>query len=135
MKRAIKDHPKNLLVIDPDKEFSENVRLFMEQDYHVDIRQSLEHMDRTIILRRIDLVVIDAEYITRELLPLLKDSRLNHPGLKIIIMYTYLPDDKNLERGLIELADDVIAKPFNVDVLKEKIDHLLLLSKSSSFLH
>ncbi|GEM_PF-6845713 len=134
MKRDISNRPKNILVIDPDKEFSENVRLFMEQDYHVDIRQNIEYIDHTIILRRINLVVIDAEYVTRDLVPVLNTIRRHHPGLKIIIMYTYLPEDKILEKDLIDLSDDVIAKPFNVDLLKDKVDHLLLQQKSSSFL-
>jgi len=116
---------KNILVIDPDKEFCKSVRLYLEENYNVYSRQGLEYIDYTILLKQINLLLIDADYANQNLLSLLADSRQKHPDLKIVIMYTYFSSNKKEEFNIAETADDMIAKPFDVQLLKEKVDLLL----------
>jgi len=123
---------KNILVIDPDKEFGRNVRLYLEEEYGVFTRQGLMHIDYTIILRQIQLIICEAEFLNNELLVLIKRLREKHPPLKLIVMYTYLPDDENIKKMLLTAADDLIAKPFDVKSLKNKVDALLGISHSRS---
>lgn len=123
---------KNILVIDPDEEFCRSVRLFLEESYNVTTRQGVEYIDYSIILNKIDLLIIEVDLADRELVQLLHYIRQNHAHIKIIVMYIYLPSDKNLERALTNDADDMIAKPFDVDLLRQKVDVLLNHKRFSS---
>ncbi len=116
---------KNILVVDPDKEFCKNMRLFLEENYSVTCRHGLEYLDYTILLKRINLLLIDADFGGRKLADVLAQVHQKHPILKSIVMYTYFSSDKNEERTISEEADDMIAKPFDVKILKEKLDSLL----------
>ena len=118
----------NILVIDPDEEFCKNVRLYLEENYNVNARQGLEYLDYTILFNSIDLILIEADYADSNLVQLLERLKTNHPDLKIIIMYTYFPADKIVEKALAKDADDMIAKPFDVYQLKSKVDTLLKAS-------
>ncbi len=116
---------KNILFVDPDKEFCKSVRLFLEENYAVTCRHGLEYIDYTILLKRIDLLVIDADFGGQKLAEVLAGLRHKHPLLKSIVMYTYFSSDKKEERIVSEEADDMIAKPFDVKVLKSKLDSFL----------
>ena len=115
----------NILVIDPDREFCKSVRLYLEESYNVFSRQGLDNIDYAILLKRIDLLLIDADYITENLSEVLSSIHSKHPNLKIIIIYTYFSSNKKEELTIAEEADDLLAKPFDVKVLKEKVDHLI----------
>jgi len=116
---------KNILVIDADEEFSRDVRLYLEENYHVTTRQGMEFLDYTIILKKTDLLILEADYADRTLLKLIEQLKQNHPTIKILIMYTYFHSDTLVEKALVNDADDVIAKPFDVVMLKNKVDQLL----------
>ena len=116
---------KRVLVVDPDKDFCKNVRLYLEDSYNVTTSQSFDYLNHTILLHKIDLLVIGADFAAQNLLELLNDLKANYSDLKIIIMYNYLPTDKKIGMALLNDADDTIAKPFDVNLLKEKVDVLL----------
>lgn len=119
------DKTIKILVIDPDEDFSNDVRLFLEDNYHVDTRQTIDHLDYTIILNKVDLIILAVDYPDNNLTSLLDQIRKNHNKIKIIIMYTYFPLDHNLEKSLVNHADDMITKPFDVALLKNKVDVLM----------
>ena len=126
---SVKSNSKrNIFVVDPDKDFCESVRLYLEDSYNVNSRQGLEYVDYTILLKKIDLLLIDADYVSQNLIGVLSDVRKKHNNLKIIIMYTYFASNKKDEVLLAKAADDMIAKPFDVQILKEKLESLLLLT-------
>ncbi len=115
----------NILVIDPDKEFCKDVRLFLEENYNVFTRQGMEYIDYSILLNKINLIILEADNADYNLVHLIDKLRENHSNIKIIIMYTYFTADKTTERALARDADDMIAKPFDVCLLKNKVDRLL----------
>lgn len=115
----------NILVIDPDEDFCRDVRLYLEENYEVNTRQGIEYIDYTIILKKVDLLIIEADYADKNLLQLLEELKRNHAKIKIILMYTYFSSDKLIEQALANDADDMIAKPFDVAILKNKVDQLL----------
>jgi len=115
----------NILVIDPDEDFCRDVRLYLEENYTVNTRQGIEYLDYTIIFKKIDLLIIEADYADTKLISLLKDLKLNHAKIKIILMYTYFASDKIIEQAVANDADDMITKPFDVALLKNKVDRLL----------
>jgi DNA-binding NtrC family response regulator len=116
--------PKNILVVDQDKDFCRNVRLYLEQDYKIITRQRLKYVDYTIILNNIDLFIIDADFNRDNLLKFIQDLKRSHLNIKIIVMYTYFMFDKETEKKLYRFSDDMIAKPFDVSLLKNKVDKL-----------
>ncbi len=116
---------KRILVIDPDEDFCRNVRLYLEESYEVTARQGLEYIDYTILLNRVDLLLIEADFADFELVNALQQIHKDYPSVKIIIMYTYFPADRKIERALVKIADTTIAKPFDVFQLKTKVDDLL----------
>ena len=124
MSPAIKTNP-NILVIDPDKDFCKNVRLYLEDSYNVFSRQGLEYIDYTILLKQVHVLLIDADYINENLSEIISSIHSKHPALKVIIIYTYFSSNKREEKTIAEEADDLLAKPFDVKVLKEKLDYLL----------
>jgi len=122
---SLSSKKKSILVIDPDEEFCRSMRLYLEEDYLVTSRQSLDYIDYAIILNKIDLLIIEADLANEELIALISQIRKNHPAIKIIVMYIYLPSNKSIGKALVQDADDMIAKPFDVDILRMKVDALL----------
>jgi DNA-binding NtrC family response regulator len=116
---------KRILVIDPDEEFCRSIRLYLEEDYQVTTRQGFDYFDYSIILNKIDLLIMEADLADARLIHLIKQIRHNHPAIRIIIMYVYFPPDKTIEKALVEDADDIISKPFDVDILQQKVNSLL----------
>jgi len=98
---------KRILVIDPDEDFCRNVRLYLEESYDVTARQGLEYIDFTILLNRVDLLLIEADFANAELVRSLQRIQKDHKDLKIVIMYTYFPADKKIERALVRIADAI----------------------------
>ena len=101
------------------------MRLYLEENYAVFSRQGLEYLDYTIILKKINLLLIDAENNSPYLAQELSDIRRKHPDVRLIIMYTYFSTSKEEEMKLANVADQMLAKPFDVQILKGKVDILL----------
>ncbi|WP_456405829.1 hypothetical protein [Caldithrix abyssi] len=115
----------NLLVIDPDHEFCKNVGMYLEDSFNVYIRDNVEYLDYTIILNRIDLVIVNVDNADEKLLKELFNLKQQHQNVKIILMYTFIPDKPEIRRQLKKIADALITKPFDVELLKIKIECLL----------
>lgn len=114
-----------ILVVDSDKEFCQNVRLFLEDEYNVYIRQNCYNLKRFITLKRIELIICEAEFFNKETLETFAGLKRRHPGIRLLLMYTYLSDDLEIKKALLRDVDDLIAKPFRVNELKNKVDRLL----------
>lgn len=120
------DKNVKVLVIDPDKDFARDVRIFLEETYYVDTKQELDHLDYTFILNRIDVIILAVDSVGQNVIALLEQVRANHRKIKIIIMYTYFSSDREIEKTLVNYADDMITKLFDVALLKSKVDSLLI---------
>ena len=116
----------NILVIDPDEDFARDVKLYLDDSYHVQIRPTIDQFDYTIILNKIDVIIIAIDLIDNDFLNLIEQLRNNHTNIKIIIMYTYISSDKEIEQKMMSITDDMIAKPFDVALLKDKVDCLII---------
>ncbi|WP_456443788.1 hypothetical protein [Caldithrix abyssi] len=115
----------NLLVIDPDHEFCKNVGMYLEDSFNVYIRDNVEYLDYTIILNRIHLLIVNVDNADEKLLKELFNLKQQHQNVKIILMYTFIPDKPEIRRQLKKIADALITKPFDVELLKIKIECLL----------
>ena len=115
----------NVLVIDPDHEFCKNVGMFLEDSFNVYIRDGLEYLDYTIILDQIQLMLVNVDNADEAFLEELTNIKQNHPDVKILFMYTLMPEKAEIRFKIKKLADASIAKPFDVELLKIKMDCLL----------
>ena len=122
----IKSKNIKILVIDPDEDFARDVQMFLEDTYCVTTRQIIDLLDYTIILNNIDVIILSVDSVDIAFITLLEKIRRNHSNIKIIIMYTYLSSDRAVEKKLIEFTDDIITKPFDVTILKNKVDSVLI---------
>lgn len=122
----IKSKNIKILVIDPDEDFARDVQMFLEDTYCVTTRQIIDLLDYTIILNNIDVIILSVDSVDKAFITLLEKIRRNHSNIKIIIMYTYLSSDRAVEKKLIEFTDDIITKPFDVTILKNKVDSVLI---------
>ena len=120
-----KHYRKNILVIDPDHEFCKNVGLYLEDSFNVFIRSSIEYLDYTIFLNQVHLILVNVDSPAHFLLKELSSLKQKHPNVKVILMYTLWPEDSSIQKKLKQLADASIAKPFDVERLKIKIENLL----------
>jgi len=119
---AHKETPKrNILVVDPDKDFCNSVRLYLEDSYMVYDRRTLDKIDYTVMLKRIDFLLINADYIQKDFGDVLSRLRLRYPSLIIIVLYTSFSAPQD-EKTLAQLADAMLAKPFDVKLLKKRLD-------------
>lgn len=125
-----KDDKKiRILVVDPDEDFARDIQLFLEETHSVDTRQEVDQRDYTIILDNIDVIILAVDALCQNVIALLEKIRGNHKKIKIIIMYTYFSSARDIEKILVNYADEMITKPFDVTLLREKVD---LLLKSAS---
>ncbi|NOX87958.1 MAG: hypothetical protein GXO77_02955 [Calditrichaeota bacterium] len=99
--------------------------MYLEETYNVYTREGIDYLDYSIFLNRINLLLINIDNATDHLLDEIKSLKNNHPRIKIVLMYTFLPEDSALRKALMLNSDGLIAKPFDVVRLKAKIDSLL----------
>ncbi len=71
-----------------------------------------------------DLLLSDIRMPVMDGIALALDTAVQYPGLKILLM-TGFADQQERAHGLDALIHDVIAKPFTLDVLLEKVDEAL----------
>ncbi|MEJ2542918.1 MAG: response regulator [Calditrichaceae bacterium] len=116
----------NVLVIDPDEEFAHDVKMFLEDTYCVNIKPTIDKLDYSNTLDHVNVIIIAIEFLSKDFINLIEQLRKKHENIKIISMYTYITSDKELEHKLIEYSDDIITKPFDVTLLKNKLDSFLI---------
>ncbi len=120
-----KDFKKNVLVLDPDREFCKNVGMFLEDRFNVYIREDVESLDYTILLNQIQLMLVNVDNADAAFLEELSNIKKNHPDVKILFMYTLMPEKADIRQKIKKLADASIAKPFDVELLRIKMECLL----------
>ncbi|MCD6375123.1 MAG: hypothetical protein J7L94_06315 [Caldisericaceae bacterium] len=120
-----KDFKKNVLVLDPDREFCKNVGMFLEDRFNVYIREDVESLDYTILLNQIQLMLVNVDNADAAFLEELSHIKKNHPEVKILFMYTIMPEKADIRLKIKKLADASIAKPFDVELLRIKMECLL----------
>ncbi len=125
MRNSAKTFSKNILVIDPDHELCKSIGLYLQDAFNVYLRYDLDYLDYTIFLNNINLILIDVDALTPYVVNNLQKVKKIYPQIKFLIMYTLLPENSELRNALRNLADGMIAKPFDVECLRFKIDVLL----------
>ncbi len=112
------------MVVTPDKDFCRSVRLYLEESYTVYDRRTLDKIDYAVMLRRIDMLVIDVDSMSSGVGSVLYELRKKYPSLVIIILYTYFAQPQD-EKQLAVISNEMLAKPFDVKLLKKHLDSYL----------
>jgi CheY-like chemotaxis protein len=111
-----------LLIIEDDKKIAQQIRKYLESmDYSVDIASSYEEaiykMNSFFDLALLDINLPDKDGTS--LLAILKNKDIR------VIITTVKNDESFIVRTLDSGADDYLTKPFNLDVLRARIDATL----------
>ena len=125
---------KAVLIIEGDKDLADSIKLYLEDSYRVYITKDPAQIGRYISRYHIKLILTDIDVASPELQKKLIHLKTSNPDVKIILMYMFLDEDEVQEQPFFKNADDYIFKPFDADVLKNKLDKLLAI-QSANILH
>jgi DNA-binding response OmpR family regulator/two-component sensor histidine kinase len=123
------DNQRKMLVIDDNKEitdflmeiFSDSFKVITASDGQDGLNKALQYLPE-IILSDINMPIIDGKKLCQQL----KANNLTNHIPIILISAQTLPHEQI--DGLMHGADDYIAKPFNTNILKQKV-HILLKNR------
>lgn len=116
--------PYNILLIDDDEDFREEIRDFLE-DYEV-IEASCGEEALRILMRpnEIDLVILDVRMPGVRGTKVLREIKKMAPGLGVVILTGFSTKDTAIE-ALKGRADDYLEKPVDIERLNDVIGGLL----------
>jgi DNA-binding response OmpR family regulator len=123
-----------VLVFIDDPDLAESIRLYLEDSYQVYLLS--DPVDLKIYLARynINILLTDLDTTGVGQLQQLPGIKSEYPQLKIIVMYMFLDEEERKEKPVLNVADDIILKPFSAGVLKYKLDRLLLPAAKKSLI-
>jgi len=125
-------HP-GVLLLENDIDLADSIRAFLEDSYRVFVTENPDEIPTYISRYRIHVVITDVDAHHPNLDKILKKIKSSEPQVKIILMYLFIDEDEISEKSVFLDADDIIIKPFDVDVLRHKLDKLYKASQFSSF--
>jgi DNA-binding response OmpR family regulator len=116
---------KTVLILEDDRDLADSIRVFLEDIYPVYIIDDPGKLKSYISKYRIKLLVTDLDMSVPDLKQDLHSLKSSNPGIKIMLMYMFLDEDRQKVHSILEDADDCIFKPFDADVFRLKVDRLL----------
>ena len=125
MMRTLQKSANSVLILEDDPELADSIRLFLEDTYRVYTINDPSQLKLYINKYGIKLLVTDLDMSYPNLENNLQLIKSSNPGMKIILMYMFLDDEKQKNHSILKEADDYIFKPFDADVFRYKIDRLL----------
>jgi DNA-binding NtrC family response regulator len=122
-----------VLLLEKDNDLADSIRAFLEDSYRVFVTENPDELPVFISQYHIHVVITDVDALHPKLDKILKEIKSSDPQVKIILMYLFIDEDEISEKSIFLDADDIILKPFDVDVLRHKLDKLYKASQFSSF--
>ena len=122
---------KAVLIIENDIDLADSIKLYLEDSYKVYITRDPAQISRFISRHDIKLILTDIEVVSPELKQRLIKLKTSHPDVKIILMYMFFDEDEIEDQSFFRNADDYIFKPFDANVLKNKMDKLFALKTTN----
>ena len=127
--QRLKKKKQKILLFDNDNELANNIKLYLEDIYSVRIVISTEGLISEINNNSYDFLIFEVNSFDTHFNKIINKIRLIVPNTKIILMCTFFDTDINTERFILSKVDDYIFKPFNVNLLKQKLTILLTSKK------
>src|SRR5690349_11865174 len=121
MNREIEGKPKTILVVDDDADVLEATQLILEDEgYHVLTTVKSTYLETLRSVGLPDLILLDVFLSGKDGREIVKFLKQQEETRHIpVIMFSAHPSAE--ETALTSGADDFLAKPFEVDVLLEKV--------------
>jgi len=116
--------PYNILLVDDDSEFREELDDFLEEYRIVEAGNGDEALRILSEPNQIDLVILDVRMPGRKGTEVLAEIKDQYPGLGVIMLTAYSSKDVAIA-SLKGDADDYIEKPVDIEKLEETIHRLL----------
>ena len=116
---------KTVLILEDDRDLADSIRVFLEDNYPVYIIDDPGKLESYISKYQIKLLVTDLDMSVPDLKHDLHSLKSSNPGIKIMLIYMFLDEDRKKMHSILEDADDYIFKPFDADVFRLKVDRLL----------
>ena len=116
-----KNKKRKILLFDNDKELADNIKLYLEDLYAVNIVTSIDNLAPELFKQSYDFLIFEATSTDIHYNIIINKIRLIVPDTKIVLMCTFFDTDNNTERLILGNVDDYIFKPFDVNLLRKKL--------------
>lgn len=113
-----------ILVVDDNNSVSTGVKMTLEDMYEVSTAFSAKDAFEHLADNKIDLIVMDIKMPHMNGLDALKEVRKRYPETTVVMLTAY-PTEENLQKSREYGASGMLAKPFEVEELRDFVDNAL----------
>lgn len=119
---------KNILFVDDELSILKSIkRLFFKSEYNIFLAESAKEGLEIIEKNRIDIVVSDVKMPITNGLTFLSEIKKSYPSIDRIVLSGFVEMDLVLKAIIKGIAFDYITKPWENDVLYEKLKNIILI--------
>jgi len=115
----------SILLVDSDREFCRSMALFLREHFSVFVAYSVTDVFYTVYLNNIKILLVNVDALSVRDIEELLHLRRQFPCVKIVALYTYLPQEYEKTRMIREMAEVLLPKPIDAERLLVKIEALL----------
>ena len=122
---------KRVLIVDDDLTICEMVKTGLEMfDYEVEVATNEQNVWSVLKKNKLDAILMDIGMPGVDGISLCRKVRFS-PGLNLIpiIMVTAFTDERTFHDAMLFGADDFLAKPFDIEEIKRKIEDTIAKKK------
>jgi DNA-binding response OmpR family regulator len=121
-----------ILLLENDVDLADSICAFLEDSYRVYVIQDPSELSSYVSRYHINLIISDVDAHHPNLEKILRRIKTDDPQIKVLLMYLFMDEDEVSDKSIFQDADDIILKPFDVDVLRNKLDKLYQASQLKS---
>jgi DNA-binding NtrC family response regulator len=114
-----------ILVFSPDPDLAKSLSLLLEDQFEIACEVQLEHLKKAIVSTAPALLLIDLFSFPSDILKEVNVLRASHLKIPVVLLRVYRQLSPELEEKIRDLADLVLYKPFDVNVVADAIYKLL----------
>jgi DNA-binding NtrC family response regulator len=114
-----------ILVFSPDPDLARSLSLLLEDEFEIACEVQLEHLKKAIVATAPALLLIDLYSFPSDILREVNVLRASHLKMPVVLLRVYRQLSPELEEKIRDLADLVLYKPFDVNVVADAIYKLL----------
>jgi DNA-binding NtrC family response regulator len=114
-----------ILVFSPDPDLARSLSLLLEDQFEIACETQLEHLKKVIVSTGPALLLIDLFSFPSDILREVNVLRASQLKIPVVLLRVYRQLSPELEEKIRDLADLVLYKPFDVNVVADAIYRLL----------
>ena len=114
-----------ILVFSPDADLARSLSLLLENQFEIVCVTQLENLKRSIIGTSPALLLVDLFAFPSDILKEVNVLRASQLDIPVVLLRVYRQLSPELEETIRDLADLVLYKPFDVNVVADAIHKLL----------